>query len=230
MEAEAVTLMWWAVAAWALAKARRAKSVQTDIGDGWVWPVPSAIRPGTDVQYDATVSSGFESERRIKSGPRKGQKRPHVGLDIMYRRKARADDGYPPGERGADGMTTTKGYILPENTPAIAARAGLVWSVKERTDGGGWSVVLDHGSVNGVPLTTYYTHLRMAAVRKGQTVAAGDELGTIAGNMADSGRVRHLHFQLMDWSTGKGVSVDVWQGGRGVMATWQRRVWRPATW
>jgi murein DD-endopeptidase MepM/ murein hydrolase activator NlpD len=190
--------------------------------------VPSLVPPwAPGRQYDATVSSGFGS-------PRHGHA--HRGLDIMYRRD-RADPEverlFPPAVRQADGFASTKNYFLPPGTPCVAARAGEVWSVLERSDGGGWSVVLDHGK----PWATYYTHLisTVLAPHEGgkrvgggdpQRVAAGETIGAIGGNLSDSERVRHLHFEAWHGGFGSARSADAWTAG--VMKTWERERWAPS--
>lgn len=202
-------------------------------GTGWVWPVPTLFPPWSpDGGYDATVSSGFGSTRHNAQG-----EHTHVGNDVMYRRRGPTDaPAFPAGVQGVDGFACTRNYFAPVGTPILAARAGAVWSVQERSDGGGWSIVLDHGK----PWATYYTHLstvNLAAHRSGkradggpaQVVDAGTVLGTMGGNKADSERIRHLHFEAWYQGTGPSASVDGWDEGRGPMSTWERRTWRPKT-
>lgn len=180
-----------------------------------VWPVPTYHAPdGTT--YDATVSSAFDSDRSNHDGT--DGKHPHMGLDIMYKRKSptdRADE--PPNVRGSDGFASTAGYFAPVDTAVLAVKPGKVWSVTERTDGGGWSIVVDHGK----PWATYYTHIRIPTVFVGTPVQAGDMLGLMGGNMADSARVRHLHFEVWYDGAGSKHSVDVWSDK--VTDTWSRR-------
>lgn len=175
------------------------------------WPVPSYTVDG--VTYEATVSSGMDSERNNKDGT----KRPHRGLDIMYRRRSRADrPEHPAGVREADGFTSTAGYFAPPSTPILAAGAGVVWSVRHRTDGGGISVVIDHGK----PWATYYTHLATVDVKPGDEVVAGGRIGTMGGNLSDGARIRHLHFELWYQGSGSDASVDAWSDK--AMDAWSR--------
>jgi len=213
---------WFLLFALAAASKRRAIAW----GSGWCWPVPT-LQLGA-LSYEATVSSGFESTRHG---------RPHRGLDIMYRRRKPAGDDYlryPPGERDADGFASTKNYFAPPGTPILAAKDGKVWSVHHRDDGGGISVVLDHGK----PWATYYTHLlstTLAAHKSGkqsdgsaaQRVAAGEVIGVMGGNLSDSERVRHLHFEC--WYQGSGSDSSIDAKAEGVMSTWERKRWQPRT-
>lgn len=177
-----------------------------------VWPVPSYIAPDGRI-YDATVSSGMDSWRGT---------RPHRGLDIMFKRRSAGDrPEEPPDVRMSDGFTSTRGYFAPVDTPILAVKRGVVWSVDERTDGGGWSIVVDHGK----PWATYYTHVRVPTVVKGTPVEAGDMLGLMGGNLADESRVRHLHFEVWYGGSGADASVDAW--GDNVMNGWRRDPWQP---
>lgn len=200
-------------------------------GTGWVWPVPTLVPPAVGVEpYDAAVSSGFDSTRGARQ---------HTGLDVMYRRHGRDDrwslQKFPPNVRQADGFASTPGFFAPPGTPILAARAGRVWRVEERDDGGGITVVLDHGK----PWATYYTHLattklaphqggrRIDAAGEPQAVAAGEVIGTMGGNKGDASRVRHLHFEAWYEGTGPEASVDA--KGAGVMPNWRRESWAPSS-
>jgi len=177
-----------------------------------VWPVPSYIAPDGRI-YDATVSSGMDSTRGD---------RPHRGMDVMFKRRTPADRAdEPPDVPGADGFTSTRGYFAPVDTPILAVKKGTVWSVEERTDGGGWSIVVDHGK----PWATYYTHVRIPTVIKGTPLEAGDMLGLMGGNMADTSRVRHLHFEV--WYNGHGADASVDAYGDNIMNGWRRDPWQP---
>lgn len=182
-----------------------------------VWPVPTYYATDGTV-YPAVVSSGMESQRRSKDGTL----RPHRGLDVMYRRRSAEDRGEDPsGVIGADGFASSPMHFAPVGTPILAARAGKVYSVHERTDGGGWSVVLDHGK----PWATYYTHLRWVGVDVGDVVTAGQPIGVMGGNLGDGSRVRHLHFEV--WFQGHGASASVDVAADNVTDAWERRPWRP---
>lgn len=216
-----------------VAMGRRRERAPAPMGsEGWMWPVPTLVLP-TGKSYEATVSSGFGSPRD-RGTPNEHS---HVGLDIMYRRTGVAADVFRRGVRGADGFTdASKGYFAPADTPIVAARPGRVWSVYERDDGGGWTVVIDHGD----RWVTYYTHLRDVAVapaKKGKRddggapeyVGVGQAIGTMGGDRGESSKLRHLHFEAR-WYEGAEEherSVDVWKGGKGPMSTWARTTWTP---
>lgn len=210
------------------------KGSDIEWGTGWMWPVPTLYPPGSDNGYPATVSSGFDSKRKKKDG---SGYRPHVGMDIMYRRREKLRDRpeYPATVKSSDGFVSgSTWFFAPPLTPILAARPGRIWSVQKRTDGGGWSVVIDHGA----PWATYYTHLATVNVaeavggkrRDGQPpelVEAGTVIGTMGGNESDSERLRHLHFEM--WYKGHGAESSKDAFGAGVMTNWQRKAWRPAS-
>ena len=143
----------------------------------WVWPL--AMWQGRA----PVCSDGWGSARR----KRDGTPSIHLGVDLMYRRRSRADltDSYPPGTRG--GSTW---HVMAADVPALAASAGTVRYAKwtER----GFTIVIDHIA----PWSTYYTHLSMLSVRAGQVVAAGEPIGIVGGDPSNPPHLRHLHFAL----------------------------------
>jgi len=164
------------------------RPIGTPPAGAWVFPVPSL---GDRL---AEVSDGFDSPRTFPDGT-KGK---HLGVDVMFRRRGARDliAVYVPGTPNG-----TKGYFMPDNTPALAASAGLVrfaqWTPQ------GFSVIVRHPS----GWATYYTHLSSLAVAKGDAVAGGQPLGTIGASPTDGERIKHLHFEL--WKDGtRGGAVD----------------------
>ena len=76
---------------------------------------------------------------------------------------------------------------------AYAAAAGAVVSV-DRDPAFGLIVVVAHGSVDDVPVTTAYAHLAQVDVERGQHVAAGQPVGRIGSTGLSTGP--HLHFEI----------------------------------
>ncbi|HSK56904.1 MAG TPA: M23 family metallopeptidase [Jiangellales bacterium] len=76
---------------------------------------------------------------------------------------------------------------------AYAAAAGAVVSV-DRDPAFGLIVVVAHGSVDDVPVTTAYAHLAQVDVERGQQVAAGQPVGRIGSTGLSTGP--HLHFEI----------------------------------
>ncbi|MDD2295348.1 MAG: M23 family metallopeptidase [Eubacteriales bacterium] len=77
----------------------------------------------------------------------------------------------------------------PGGTPIVAAASGVVVQV---SSGGSYGnlIIIDHGG--GVQ--TYYSHCRSMDVTLGQTVDAGDYIGTVGNTGRTTGN--HLHFEL----------------------------------
>jgi murein DD-endopeptidase MepM/ murein hydrolase activator NlpD len=161
--------------------------------DEWVHPLPALVIDGRT--YEPTQSDGFQAVATDKH-------RKHMGSDLDYRRDAALGNKYPKLPDG------TKHYFFPPNVPVHAARAGRVWAAKKGTRG--HFVVLVHDSGHRA---TFYQHLASLDVKKGQTVAQGDVIGT-AGYDVGAGRYpfRHLHFERWDWSGSlrKWVKHDPW--------------------
>lgn len=170
----------------------------------WVYPVPTL---GDRVPE---VSNGWGT---LYANPDHSH-RPHLGADIMFRRRTRSDliDTYRPGTPHGTG-----GYFMPDDVPALAVGAGLVtfaaWTAR------GFTVTIWHPE----GWTTYYTHLSALAVTKGQTIEAGHRLGTIGGDPLDNRHLMHLHFEI--WRDHK-RSGAIDPGPH--LRTWQHRATEPA--
>lgn len=175
----------------------------------WHWPVPDLIT-GTvaPAYYAATQSQEF--------------RRPdHLGVDLMYQRAA--GDSVLQATRADHG---NEHWFAPVQTPVIAARDGVVWSVDRSPRG--IEVVLDHGK----PFATYYQHLASTLLpvgtRNGKTpngtqlrVKAGQQIGVMGYDPTDPEGLRHLHFAV--WYGGNNdSSVDPSRA----MRSWQRSTWR----
>ena len=78
-------------------------------------------------------------------------------------------------------------------TPIYAAAGGEVVRAG-RAGGYGNQTVIDHGLVNGVHLATSYSHQSRLAVRRGETVRAGELIGYIGSTGFSTGP--HLHFEV----------------------------------
>ncbi len=155
------------------------------VAGDWVWPVPS-WNGRTPV-----ISDGYGSVR--PSGLR------HEGVDIMYRRTP--SDPFPVGTPNG-----TKGFVMPDGVPVLAARDGVVWSAMKTPRG--YAVVIDHGK----PYATFYTHLERLLVQptaralSKQRVRVGQPIGFVGFDPLDPRKVRHLHFEL--WKAGPNHKLD----------------------
>jgi murein DD-endopeptidase MepM/ murein hydrolase activator NlpD len=102
--------------------------------------------------------------------------------------------------------------IVPENTPVLAAGAGIVTAVKDDSNIGGpnpsyWMysnfITIMHSNSE----YTRYDHLayHSSKVKSGQYVSAGEEIGKVG--MTGYTYVPHLHFQVFVF-TGSNVWTD----------------------
>lgn len=172
-----------------LMRSRNQDPVSTISGSpvaAWVFPVPSLG------DRHAVISDGFGSPRTRPDG----SKEPHLGSDLMYRRRDARDliAVYPPST-----VNGTKGYFMPEGVPALAASAGVVTFAD--TTPVGHTVIVRHPS----GWATYYAHLSSLAVTRGDSVVAGQPLGIIGGSPADGRHLMYLHVEL--WQRGKRSSA-----------------------
>lgn len=146
----------------------------------WVHPVPS---------LDGRVGVTSNEFRARDSSD--GKARQHLGVDLMYRRRDTRDliALFPTGTPGGTPL-----FFMPEHVPALAASAGLV--VHAGMTAVGNAVIVQHA----IGWATYYAHLATLAVQKGDSVVAGQTIGTIGASPQDAAHLRHLHFEL--WKGG----------------------------
>ena len=111
----------------------------------------------------------------------------------------------PPGTidfYGTGGyMHTGIDFGAPCGTPVYAPAAGTVTTAGWTNGGGGWTVMISHGVVNGNSLTTVYYHNSSVAVSVGQSVAQG-QLIAYSGSTGNSTGC-HAHFET--WLNGTPV-------------------------
>ncbi|MGW1994331.1 peptidoglycan DD-metalloendopeptidase family protein [Embleya sp. NPDC001921] len=91
-------------------------------------------------------------------------------------------------------LHTGTDFAVPRDTSVAAAREGTVVQTGYNA-AYGYRVVLSHGRVGGVALTTTYNHLSRIAVREGQRVARGDQVGRSGNTGWSTGA--HLHFEVL---------------------------------
>ena len=113
---------------------------------------------------------------------------------------------YPYGstQLGARPVHLGVEFVNKRGTPALAAAAGSVifaggdqeTLIGPRLDYYGNLVILRHDlrSLDDLEVFTLYAHLQRIDVAAGETVAAGDQLGTVGSSGAAIGA--HLHFEL----------------------------------
>ena len=163
---------------------RREQESNEPILGRWVWPL------GTWRNRKPEISSGFDSERRSP----KGERIPHNGVDLMYRRIE--GDKCPPGTPNG-----SRGFVMPDHRAALAAADGVA-SLAVNTLRG-WSVIVDHSPSK---ISTYYTHLSQLLVVPQQVVLAGQPIGIIGSDPQDAEHLMHLHFEL--WRGGRKGAID----------------------
>jgi murein DD-endopeptidase MepM/ murein hydrolase activator NlpD len=140
----------------------------------WVWPV------GTWDGRQPEISDGFQGKRRDA----KGATILHGGVDLMYRRQ-------PSDPWRAGTPNGSRGWVMPDHQPALAASDGVIWFAANTPRG--WSVIIDHTPRQ---LATYYTHLSSVSVASKQTVHAGEPIGIIGADPLDGEHLMHLHFEI----------------------------------
>ena len=96
-------------------------------------------------------------------------------------------------------------FGAPCGAPVMAAADGVVFSTFF-DNGGGNTVIVDHGVQRGVNLTTSYLHLQSFAVSAGQSVSRGQVIG-YEGTTGNSTGC-HLHFETRE--NGTPVNPRTW--------------------
>jgi len=183
--------------AWREGRRTSAPAEGTVRGTAWIHPVP------TLGERQAVVSNPFRAPVSAN-----GKTREHLGVDLMYRRRDARDlsAAFPAGTPGGTPL-----FFMPEGVPVLATSAGVVTFARATPVGN--TVILRHPS----GWVTYYAHLATLAVRRGESVAAGQPIGTIGASPQDAARIRHLHLELWKDST-RSDAVDP----EPYLAAWSR--------
>jgi murein DD-endopeptidase MepM/ murein hydrolase activator NlpD len=174
---------------------------------GWQWPL-RAWKGRAPV-----ISHEFEAGERYKRDPATGRLvlnyAVHLGLDLMY--PWHIGDPIDPASSALRHDHASGFYAGPEHSiPVFAAGPGMVW------DAGlsalGLHVQIDHGKVSDHAggVNTYYQHLCTLERpwKRGDVIKAGDLLGVMGGDPANSPHLRHLHFEL--WFPRAGTMAADW--------------------
>lgn len=91
-------------------------------------------------------------------------------------------------------LHTGTDFAAAEGTPVRAAREGTVIAAGYNS-AYGYRVVVSHGQVGGVALTTTYNHLSHIDVAEGQRVRRGAAMGQVGNTGYSTGA--HLHFEVL---------------------------------
>lgn len=102
-------------------------------------------------------------------------------------------------------LHTGTDFAAPSGTPVRAAREGTVIAADHNAAYGN-RVVISHGRVNGVALTTTYNHLSRIDVAKGRKVTRGQVVGLVGTTGYSTGP--HLHFEVL--ADGKFTDPMTW--------------------
>ncbi len=84
---------------------------------------------------------------------------------------------------------------MPMGAQVKAANSGKVISAGWY-GGYGKVVIIDHGKVNGIPVTTLYAHLSSYSVSNGASVYKGQVIGNVGSTGYSTGP--HLHFEVRE--------------------------------
>lgn len=115
------------------------------------------------------------------------------------------------GSMWSSGYHTGLDFAAPVGTPVFAAATG---NVIARPDQASWAGVnfltIDHGTIAGQQVSTWYAHLSEAVVTSGQVAG-----GTLIGKVGELGNVSgpHLHFEVR--VGGKDVDPQIWLASAG---------------
>ncbi len=153
-------------AAAAAAAAAAQQGADGTVGGGETPAAPAVSVPSGNGMFTWPVpcSSRISSSFGYRADPFTGQTTGHAGIDI---------DGF-----GNDGK------------PVVAAAGGTVIAAVSGSSGYGNYVTIDHG--NGYQ--TVYAHMATLSVSYGQSVSAGQELGTLGSTGRSTGT--HCHFEV----------------------------------
>ena len=89
-----------------------------------------------------------------------------------------------------------------ESTPVLAAASGKIHSFQNNQKNGdyGPTIILEH-QIQGEIFYTLYGHLSLQSIKSihiGQSIVAGDQIGTLGEKSVNGGYPPHLHFQIIE--------------------------------
>jgi murein DD-endopeptidase MepM/ murein hydrolase activator NlpD len=93
----------------------------------------------------------------------------------------------------------------PLGAPVLAAADGIVSRVIDSESGCGHGVVLEHP---GFRRWTAYCHMQSLAVRKGQRVSRGEQIGLV-GMSGDAVNIPHVHLELCTFACASHADGDL---------------------
>lgn len=106
------------------------------------------------------------------------------------------------GSSWSSGFHTGLDFAAPTGTPVYAAYAGTIIRRTDQSWAGDKFTIIDHGTIDGKSVFTWYAHLSESYFPTGYQVATGERIGSVGelGNVSGP----HLHFEVRV----NGVDVD----------------------
>ncbi len=116
------------------------------------------------------------------------------------------------GAMWSSGRHTGLDFAASTGTPVAAAYDGKVTVRRDQDWAGRNFVVIDHGTIEGKSVSTWYAHMSKTTVATGDMVRAGQRIGSVgeAGNVTGP----HLHFEVR--VNGTDVDPMIWLAAAGV--------------
>jgi murein DD-endopeptidase MepM/ murein hydrolase activator NlpD len=159
-----------------------------------------AEKAADEQRYEATRTEHkrlTELANRVNAPARSGSGSGSKGGALSYPVRGAVSSGF--GMRYHPILEYTKlhtgtDFAVPEGTSVAAAREGTVVQTGYNS-AYGYRVVISHGRVGGVALTTTYNHLSRITVREGQRVGRGAQVGRSGNTGWSTGA--HLHFEVL---------------------------------
>lgn len=97
---------------------------------------------------------------------------------------------------------------LPEGAPVGTVAGGRVHDVRRNEDTLGLHVIIEHRTAGGETFYSIYGHLGAASVKAGETITAGQMIGTVGMSGNTSGA--HLHLQIDRGEPGEAFHEVYW--------------------
>ncbi|MCP9841839.1 M23 family metallopeptidase [Synechococcus sp. J7-Johnson] len=165
---------------------------------------PTTSRPERPSTVPRVVPVGDLAQHDQPSGPGDVASRPPGPLHYPLGLAASEQDPWGwrySSARGAWRMHTGVDLIAPEGTAVLAVKAGRVQRV-DVIAGYGLTVLIDHGA----GWSSLYAHLLNASVDPGESVRAGQPLGTVG--QSGNASTPHLHLEMRQRQPQGLVAVD----------------------
>ena len=167
---------------------------------------PPTVEPGKIAPRVRAAGEDFSRAVLPRPDPVPGGRGLAMRIPVLGISEADLVDTYTAARGGGSRRHDAIDIMAPTGTPVVAARAGTVEKLYLSDDGGKTIYIRTHDTKR----MHYYAHLDRIeqGLTEGQTVEAGETIGTVGFSGNANPDAPHLHFAVMEMAPGE----DWWEG------------------